>query len=117
VRVGSAVSLHVRWSGGGEARTVEIVTRLESPSPAAESGLPRSALLEYRFTGWLPRLRLIECSRRQTLEQAPGGQTIYRTHEAFHGLLRSAVPLTKVQDGFERHAAALKARAERGADR
>jgi hypothetical protein len=108
LRVGSAVSLHVRWSDGGQERTVEVVTRLEPPG----EGAPRRAAMEYRYTGWLPRLHLVEGSRLQTLEQAPGGLTVYRTHEAFRGLLARAVPLAKVQDGFERHALALAARAE-----
>lgn len=109
VRVGTAVSLHVRWSDGGEERTIEVVTQLDPPSP---SGAPRRAVMEYRYTGLLPRLQLVKGARAQTLEQAPGGPTIYRTHEAFRGLIAFAVPLAKVQDGFERHAAALKARAE-----
>jgi uncharacterized protein YndB with AHSA1/START domain len=111
MRVGTAVSLHVRWSDGGEERTVEVVTRLEPPGRGSSSDA-RRATMEYRYTGWLPRLHLVEGSRLQTLEQAPGGRTVYRTLEVFRGLLAFAVPLAKVQDGFERHAAALAARAQ-----
>ena len=48
----------------------------------------------------------------QTLEERAGGVTLYRSDETFRGLLASSVPLADVQDGFERHARALKARAE-----
>jgi hypothetical protein len=68
--------------------------------------------MEYIFTGWLPRLMLVRGSRLQALEQPAGGPTVYTTSERFGGLLARAVPLKKVQRGFEQHGLALKARAE-----
>lgn len=109
LRVGTAIALTVRWAGRGGARTLEVVDRLDAP---ARDGEVQRALMEYRFVGWLPRLALVRGSRQQSLEQAPGGATTYRTSERFTGLLARAVPLARVQDGFERHARALKARAE-----
>jgi hypothetical protein len=108
--VGGKIALRVRWGRGGGAETIEQVTRLEAPSPDV-SGARRS-IMEYEYLGWLPRLALVRGSRLQVLEQRPGKPTIYRTSETFTGLLARGVPLAKVQDGFERHARALKQRAE-----
>jgi hypothetical protein len=110
LRPGNALGLHVRWIGERkETRTIEIVSRLEAPSGSAT----RRAAMEYRFTGWLARLWLVNGSRLQELEQAQGGSTRYHTIEEFSGLLTAGVPLGKVQKGFEAHARALKERAER----
>ena len=108
-RVGTAIALTVKWGRRGGASTIEVVDRLDGPAPDGEV---QRALMEYRFVGWLPRLALVRGSRQQQLEQRPGGPTTYRTSERFTGLLARGVPLAKVQDGFERHARALKARAE-----
>ncbi len=108
--VGAPIALTVKWSRGGGASTIEVVDRLDPPAPGADA--VQRALMEYRFVGWLPRLALVRGSRQQALEQRPGGATTYRTTERFTGLLARGVPLAKVQDGFERHARALKARAE-----
>jgi hypothetical protein len=105
LQVGGPIELQVRWARGGGARTIEVVSRLDPP----RSG---RAAMEYRFVGWLPRLALVRGSRLQSIEQPAGGPTTYRTSERFTGLLARRVPLAKVQDGFERHARALKARAE-----
>src|SRR5215831_10210613 len=111
VRIGTFVTLHVRWPRGrGGATTVEVVTRIDAPAATADG--ERHAHLEYRYTGWFPRLRLITGSRLQTLAQPAGGPTTYRTFEEFHGMLKSSVPLRKVQAGFEAHAEALKTRSE-----
>ena len=111
VEIGTRVTLHIRWpKGRGGTTTVEVVTRLDSPVATADG--ERRAHLEYRYLGWVPRLRLITGSRVQTLAQPPGGPTTYRTREEFHGLLKGQVPLRRVQGGFEAHAQALKARAE-----
>src|SRR5207245_6493043 len=109
--VGSALTLHVRAPGERwGVSTIEVVTRLEAPPPATDG--PRRAAMEYLFTGWLDRLALVRGSRLQALDQAPGMPTIYRTTEQFRGLLARAVPLARVQRGFDAHAAALKQRAE-----
>src|SRR4051812_27076858 len=76
VEVGSRLTLYVRWSGGGGASSGELVTRLDAPS-----------VLEYRFTGWLARLSLVNATRSQTLEAIPEGGTRYHTREQFSGLL------------------------------
>jgi hypothetical protein len=109
LRVGGLVELTVRWPSGGGTRTVEEVTRLEAPAAGAD-GVMR-ATMEYAYTGILPRLNLVRGSRRQSLEQAPGGPTVYRSHEAFQGLLKGFVPLAKVRAGFEAHGRALQQRA------
>jgi hypothetical protein len=110
VRVGTLLELEVKWGAGGGARTVERVIRLEPPAAAGEG---QKAVLEYCFTGFLPRFHLVSGSRAQELQQAtPQAPTVYRTHEPFFGLLARAVPLKKVQAGFEQHARALKTRVE-----
>jgi hypothetical protein len=109
IRVGSRVLLDVRWGRGGGTRSPEVVTRLDDPRDDAGT---RRACLEYTYVGWPARLGLVRGARVQAVVQKPGGPTTYETSERFHGWLASAVPLAKVQDGFERHARALKARAE-----
>jgi hypothetical protein len=106
--LGDRVVLHVRWGAGGGTTATERVTALDPPS---KSGGQR-ALLEYAFGGPIAALGLVRGRRQQVLERVDGGRTAYRTHERLHGLLAWAAPIAKVQDGFERHAAALKARAE-----
>jgi hypothetical protein len=107
--VGDDLVLHVRWANGRGVRTTERITRLDPP---AEDGDGRRATLEYEFRGPLAALGLVRGRRQQVVEQRPGGPTRYRTAERLHGLLAAAAPLARVQDGFERHAAALAARAE-----
>lgn len=107
--IGDIVALHVRWADGGEARSREQITELRSP--AITGGVTRARLV-YRFKGTLDALHLVRGKRLQELEQSADGPTRYRTDELFHGALASLLPLAKVQDGFERHAAALKRRAE-----
>jgi hypothetical protein len=107
--VGDDLVLHVRWADGRGVTTSERVTRLEPP---AADGDVRRATLEYEFLGRLAALGLVRGRRVQEVEQAPGGPTRYLTSERLHGLLAVAAPLGRVQDGFERHAAALALRAE-----
>ena len=103
--VGDELVLHVRWASGRGVTTRERITRLEPPSDGR-------ATLEYEFGGPLAALGLVRGRRLQELEGASGAPTRYRTAERLHGLLAFAAPIGRVQDGFERHAAALKARAE-----
>ena len=57
-------------------------------------------------------LHLARGRRLQTLEQGgSAGPTLYRTEERLHGWLAGLVPARALRDGFERHAAALAARA------
>jgi hypothetical protein len=106
---GADLTLHVRWSDGSTVSSRERIITLDPPAPG-EGAL--RATLAYQFLGPLHTLHLVRGTRLQTLAQTPGGPTRYHTMERFHGLLRRFVPLAKVQDGFERHAAALKAAAE-----
>lgn len=101
---GSRLELRVRWHDGGGATSSEHITVFEPPAAGR-------AELAYRFTGWLDRLGLVHALRSQTLQATPPG-TRYETRECFTGALARLVPLGRVQEGFERHAAALKRRAE-----
>jgi hypothetical protein len=103
--VGDELVLHVRWASGRGVTTSERITRLEPPAPG------RPGVLEYDFGGPLATFALVRGRRLQQVEATPAGST-YRTSERLHGLLAFAAPIGRVQDGFERHAAALKARAE-----
>ena len=106
--LGHRVVLHVRWHTGGRARATERITALDAP---ALTGGAR-ALLEYEYGGPLAALGLVRGRRQQVLEAVDETTTTYTTHERLHGALAGLAPLGRVQDGFERHAAALKARAE-----
>jgi hypothetical protein len=114
LRVGSPVLLDVRWGRGGGTRSPEVISRMDPPAPTGGAVGARSARLEYTYAAWLARLGLVRGTRVQTIAQEPGGPTTYATSEEFHGLLARGVPLAKVQDGFERHARALKTRVEGG---
>lgn len=103
--VGDDLRLHVRWRDGRSVTTVERITELDPPSDGR-------ALLEYDYRGPLAALRLVRGRRRQELTDPGEGRTRYVTTETLHGLLSAAAPIRKVQDGFERHARALKSRAE-----
>jgi hypothetical protein len=107
-QVGDQLVLHVRWSTGGRARATERITTLNPP--AASGG--RRAMLEYQYGGPVSALRLVRGKRQQELVRLEPSVTTYTTHERLHGALAGLAPLARVQDGFERHAEALKARAE-----
>lgn len=96
---GTAFRLDVKWRNGGGASSGEIVTE----------SAPYT--LSYRFTGPLHAIGAVRCVRWQKLE-ARGNVTHYSTREDFRGWLTMFLPMKNVQDGFDRHAAALKARAE-----
>ncbi|HWH28138.1 MAG TPA: SRPBCC domain-containing protein [Mycobacteriales bacterium] len=102
--VGDDLRLHVRWKSGGRVTTVERITALDPPRDG-------SALLEYDFLGPFATLRMVRGRRRQELT-AEGDATRYVTGETLRGWLSWAAPIGRVQDGFERHATALKQRAE-----
>lgn len=107
--VGNPIVLHVRWADGRTARSPERITALEPPR--TRDGVA-TALMSYVYEGWPARLGLVRGTRHQRLTQRPGGPTTYETVEEFSGpLVRLAGP-ARVADGFARHAAALKRRAE-----
>jgi hypothetical protein len=107
--VGNPIVLHVRWANGGTVRSPERITAIEAP--ATSDGVT-TARLSYVFEGWPAKLRLLSATRHQRLTQRPDGPTTYDTVEEFSGpLVRLAGP-GRVADGFRRHAAGLKKRAE-----
>jgi hypothetical protein len=108
---GSPIVLHVRWASGGKARSPERITAIEPPSTDPAT-CETTALLSYEYEGLPARLGLVRGTRHQRLRQVPGGPTSYDTVELFRGpLVRLAGP-ARVADGFRRHAAALRTRAE-----
>lgn len=108
LQVGDPILLKVRWHTGGSARSTERVTRLEGPDQHDD----RKAVLEYQFRGPIGTMGLVRGRRLQELTRLDDEATSYSTFERLHGPLSFATPIQRVQDGFERHAAALKARAE-----
>lgn len=108
-KVGDDLKLHVRFKGGKAVVSPERITAMQHP--LAEGDVVRAAL-EYEFRGPLHLTGMVRGRRRQMLEQASAGSTKYRTDERFRGALAFIVPTGLVQDGFERHAHALKLRAE-----
>ena len=110
-RVGDSIVLHVRWATGRTTRSPERISAIEPPSAEGGGGV-RTARLSYDYAGLPARLGLVRGTRHQRLRQAPGGPTTYDTVEEFSGpLVRLAGP-DRVAEGFRRHAAGLKQRAE-----
>ncbi len=103
-RVGDDLVLHVKFASGRRFASPEQITFMQPP----EAG---KATLAYEFRGPLHTANLIRGRRLQQLETA-GAATVYRTQESFRGLIGFTVSVAAVQDGFERHAAALKQRVE-----
>lgn len=111
--LGDRFVLHVRWADGGATTAGETLTTLDAPTVGAD-GVAR-ATFAYRFTEPLATFHLVRATRTQTLEQAPGGPTLYHSHEGFTGLFAAFVPLARVRVGMDAMAAALKAHAEAAA--
>jgi len=109
-RVGADLILHVQFSNGMRAKTRERITRLEPPAPG-DDGVVR-AHLQYVFLGPLHTLFLVRGQRPQIVEALDAGRCRYHTSEKLTGLLAGLAPIRQVQDGFARHAAALKQRCE-----
>jgi uncharacterized protein YndB with AHSA1/START domain len=107
--VGVPVRLHVRWANGRTACSPERITAVEPPHVA--DGVA-SALLSYAYEGVPHRLGLVHSVRHQRLTQEPDGPTVYETVQELTGpLVRLAGP-ERITDGFQRHAAGLRTRAE-----
>ena len=85
-----------------------------SPSidPPHEEGGVRRATLAYVYEGLPSKLGLVRGVRYQRLSQSPGGPTHYDTVEEFSGPLVKLAGPQRVEDGFRRHAEALKRRCE-----
>jgi hypothetical protein len=108
-QVGEPIVLHVKWANGKGTRSPERISVVEEPD--TDHGV-RRATLAYVYEGLPSRLGLVRGTRWQRLSQVDGGPTRYETVEEFSGpLVRLAGP-KRVQDGFQRHATALKARCE-----
>lgn len=108
--VGSPILIHVRWASGKTVKSPERITVVEAPE-VGDDGV-RRARLAYDYEGFGSKSGLIRGRRYQTLAQREGEPTTYDTVEEFSGpLVRLAGP-NRVQEGFRRHAAALKQRAE-----
>ena len=108
--VGDPIVLHVRWANGRTARSPERISAVEPPTTGADG--VSTACLSYVYEGLPAKLGLVRGTRHQRLRQEPGGPTAYDTVEEFSGpLVRFAGP-GRVAEGFRRHAAALKQRAE-----
>lgn len=108
--VGNPITLHVRWRGGKGTRSPERISAIEQPATAADG--TTTACLSYVFEGWPAKLGLVRGTRHQRLSQRPGEATTYDTVEEFSGPLVKLAGPGRVADGFRRHAAALKQRAE-----
>jgi hypothetical protein len=109
-RVGDPIVLHVRWANGRTATSPERISAIEPP--ASDAGGAVTARLSYDYEGLPARLALVRGTRHQRLRQDLGGPTTYDTVEEFSGpLVRFAGP-ARVAEGFQRHADALKRRAE-----
>lgn len=104
-RVGSDLTLHVMFGNGKRLKTLERISALQAPSAGR-------ALLEYQFLGPVADLGMVRGGRQQMLEALDANTTRYISHEDLTGWLSWLAPIKQVQDGFERHAKALKTRCE-----
>ena len=108
-KVDDPIVLHVRWANG---RTTTSPERISLIDPPHDEGGVRRATLAYVYQGLPARLGLVRGVRYQQLTQRHGEPTLYDTVEEFSGpLVRLAGP-KRVEDGFRRHAEALKKRCE-----
>ena len=108
-KVGDPIKLHVRWANGRGTTSPERISDVDPPHD--EDGV-RRATLTYVYEGIPAKLGLVRGTRHQRLSQAPGGPTRYETVEEFSGPLVKLAGPRRVEDGFRRHAEALKARSE-----
>lgn len=106
---GDPITLHVRWANGKTTTSPERITIVEAPYD--DKGT-RRAVLGYVYEGLPAKLGLVKGRRLQQLSQSPGGPTVYDTVEEFSGPLVKLAGPARVAEGFARHAAGLKRRAE-----
>jgi hypothetical protein len=108
-KVGDPITLYVEWANGRSTTSPERITVIEPPAP---DGDVRRATLAYVYEGLPSKLGLVRGTRYQRLSQAQGGPTRYETVEEFAGPLVALAGPKRVEDGFRRHAEALRARCE-----
>jgi uncharacterized protein YndB with AHSA1/START domain len=108
-QVGDPIVLHVRWANGRTTTSPERISLLDPPH---DEGGVRRATLAYVYEGLPSKLGLVKGVRYQRLSQQPGGPTRYDTVEEFSGPLVKLAGPKRVEDGFRRHAEALKQRCE-----
>ncbi len=106
---GDPITLHVRWANGKTTTSPERISQVEPPYD--DNGTTR-ATLAYVYEGLPAKLGLVKGTRLQRLSQTPGGPTRYDTVEEFSGPLVPLAGPDRVAEGFQRHADALKERAE-----
>ena len=106
---GKPIRLHVEFDSGKTVVSPERITVVEPPY---DDDGTRRATLAYVFEGWPAKLGLVRGTRWQRLSQALGGMTRYETAEEFSGPLVPLAGPGRVEDGFRRHAEALRQRAE-----
>ena len=106
---GDPIRLHVEFGNGRRAVSPERISVVDDPR---DVGGVRRATLAYVYEGLPARLRLVRGTRYQRLSQIPGSPTRYETVEEFSGPLVPLAGPARVEEGFRRHAAALKVRAE-----
>ncbi|MBO9522364.1 MAG: SRPBCC domain-containing protein [Nocardioidaceae bacterium] len=106
---GDPIRLHVRWANG---RTTTSPERISQVVPPYDDHGTARALLAYVYEGLPARLGLVRGTRLQQLTQEPGGPTTYETVEEFSGPLVPLAGPKRVAEGFQRHAEALRRRAE-----
>lgn len=109
-KAGDPITLHVRWANG---RTQTSPERISIVTPPYDDNGVTKALLAYDYEGLPSKLGLVKGRRLQELSQEPGGPCLYETVELFSGPLVPLAGPGRVQEGFQRHADALKVRAER----
>lgn len=106
---GNPIKLHVRFANGLKTKSPERITIVEPPYD--DNGTTQ-ATLAYVYEGLPSKLGLVKGTRVQRLSQVPGGPTLYDTVEEFSGPLVALAGPERVREGFQRHADALKLRAE-----
>lgn len=109
-RVGAPIRLHVRWGDGKQMVSPEKIVRIDRPETGADGR--KRGIYGYNFGTVLATLNLVRSERLQIVEEQPNGRTLYRTTIQLTGLLSGLTPIAKVQDGFDRQAAALRERCE-----
>lgn len=113
--VGDPIRLHVTFADGKHVVSPERISCVVPPYDEPDGR--RRAELAYDYVGLPARFHLVRGRRWQRLSQVPGGPTRYETVEELRGpLVRLAGP-ARVQEGFQRHAEALRRRAEATAPR